>query len=441
MKNGQYKVPFPRTVLLLASIVGCTASAQAWAQETPTTTTEPSAPPTKAAPPDRGSPILGLVERLPPSAYPSSPVRGIYGGSLWMIFHGMQWPYYPKTGIGVSGYAWFDTGYEHIARGGPNEQGIKYMLQQGRVLLRVTPTWSNGNYFVQGQAELVADTDQSQAQPYSATADDVWLKFGKWKSWDIQVGRYEAWEVYHFGMGLDLYTLERNGATDQNYTPPPVYGVTYGFYRPTNGGQAALHVYPWDEFRVELQTQYGSQSGSNTVGERAVGILDLGWLKVKAGSEYQHQEDQADNGPGSTNSRGLGAGLEVVLDPYVEFGASAAEGLVDAYKSTDGSYDQTTSNSTYSLGGFLNARVVEDLVAGAGYDYTYLEDQHYQASLGRKGKYRHQQAFVAIQYLLWKQLFIKLVGGYAKAEYAPTFGPGLFANEMLSARLRLEYLF
>ena len=31
--------------------------------------------------------------------------RGIRHGSLWMTFHGLQWPYYPKTGIGVAGYA------------------------------------------------------------------------------------------------------------------------------------------------------------------------------------------------------------------------------------------------------------------------------------------------------------------------------------------------
>ena len=44
------------------------------------------------------------------------PTRGIWGGSLWLTFHGLQWPYMPKTGVGVSGYAWVDTGYEQIRR-------------------------------------------------------------------------------------------------------------------------------------------------------------------------------------------------------------------------------------------------------------------------------------------------------------------------------------
>src|SRR5262245_36764882 len=97
------------------------------------------------------------VELMPGSAYPEPRTRGIKNGSLWMTFHGLQWPYYPKTGIGVAGYAWVDSGYESIDRGNPTEQGIDYWLQQGRVLVRVTPTYSKDNFFVQGQAELVAN--------------------------------------------------------------------------------------------------------------------------------------------------------------------------------------------------------------------------------------------------------------------------------------------
>jgi hypothetical protein len=167
---------------------------------------EPAPPPAEAPPAQQKEPepeTLGPLERLPPSAYPNDPVRGIRGGSLWFTFHGLQWPYYPKTGIGVSGYAWVDTGYERVKRGNPSEQSIKYMLQQGRVLLRVTPTYTHGDWFVQAQAELVANKDQSSRQPDIADADDVWLRVGNWKKFDVQFGRFEGWEVYHFAMGLD----------------------------------------------------------------------------------------------------------------------------------------------------------------------------------------------------------------------------------------------
>src|SRR5215468_6268089 len=66
-----------------------------------------SASPPPAAPASEGG-GPGPVERLPPSAYPEEYTRGLYGGSLWMTFHGAQWPYYARTGIGVSGYGWID---------------------------------------------------------------------------------------------------------------------------------------------------------------------------------------------------------------------------------------------------------------------------------------------------------------------------------------------
>jgi hypothetical protein len=87
------------------------------------------------------------IERLPATAFPEPRIRGIKHGSLWMTFHGHQWPYYPKTGIGLSGSLWIDSGYEHIDRRNPAEQDINYWLQQGRLLLRATPTYSDGNSF------------------------------------------------------------------------------------------------------------------------------------------------------------------------------------------------------------------------------------------------------------------------------------------------------
>ena len=412
----------------------------------------PEPAPAPAPPPPPGNPVvkageavLGSIERLPPSAYPQTPIRGIPGGSLETTFHGLQFPYYPKTGIGVSGYVWLDSGYEHIARGNPSpsDQGIKYLLQQGRMVLRVTPTWSNGTYFIQGQAELVAEKDQSQAQPNTVDTDDVWIKFGKWKSWDVQVGRYEGWEVYHFGMGLDLYTLERNGAVDTVYSAPSIYGVTYAFYRPAGVGQAAGHIYINDNLRFELGTQFGNETGSNTLALRPVGVFDLGWMKLKAGAEWKQLSDQGDNAKGWTHQRGVGGSAQFIYNPYFELGGNAAYGLVDQIDSTTGAVSQTGSYTTYSYGAFANARIVEDLVAGAGYDYTYLWDLHYDPdpNVNRTQRFRHQQTFFALQYLVAKTLSVKVVAAYARADFAPTYKGPITDNEMLSARIRLQYVF
>ncbi len=457
---------FRRIAAASAWLTACATAGPAFAQSAPqapaaspppAATTAPTpdaqAEPAQGGGAQSGDTVLGVpfLQRLPPSAFPEDRKRGLFGGSLWSEFTDLQWPYYPKTGIGVSGYVWMDSGYEHIDRSqNPTEQGTKYWLQQGRLVLRVTPTWSDGKYFVQGQAELVGNKDQSQAQPNIVDVDDVWIKAGKWKSWDVQFGRYQGWEVYHFGMGMDLYTLERNGAIDNQYSVPNIYGVTYAFYRPAGVGQGALHIYPADFFRMELGTQFGNEFGENTLAVRPVGILDFGpksdatgttvRLRIKGGAEWKNLSGQADQAKDYTNQRGAGGAIQLIIDPIVELGVNAAYGLVD-HVAQDGTADKQGSYDTYSVGGFANVRIVGDLMAGAGFNFTRLEDQLYDPTEGRYEIFQHTQTFVALQYIAAKQLMIKLVGAYANGYFEPNFNAPVFHNEMLSGRLRLQYLF
>lgn len=313
------------------------------------------------------------------------------------------------------------------------------MLQQGRLLLRVTPTLNTGDWFVQGQAELVANKDQSSRQPDIADADDVWIRVGKWNAFDLQIGRFEGWEVYHFGMGLDLNTLERHGATDDVYGVPEIYGVTYAFYRAPGVGQVAFHAYRHEAFRIELGGQVGNEFGSNTLAGRPVGVLDLGWLKFKLGGEYKVLTDQKDGAQGKTIRRGAGAALQFVIDPYLEFGVNGAYALVDRI-APDGATDEKGSVTTYSIGGFANARVVDELIAGGGVNLTKLHDLHYDEAMQRNGEFDHLQMFGALQYVLWGQLYLKVVVAYATADFRPTFGEPQFKNHMIGGRLRLQYL-
>ena len=70
------------------------------------------------------------VQRLPGSAYPEPQTRGLKYSSLWLTFHGLQWPYLPaKAGrdrfvIGLSGWGWLDTAYVKFAPWGQNAQAI-----------------------------------------------------------------------------------------------------------------------------------------------------------------------------------------------------------------------------------------------------------------------------------------------------------------------------
>src|SRR5580692_3173102 len=86
-----------------------------------------------------------VVQQLPASAYPEPVIRGLYGGPLWLDMQGLQWPYMPQSGVGISGYGWIDGNYRLI-RSGNSAISPRYteLLDQGRFLLRVTPTYTNG---------------------------------------------------------------------------------------------------------------------------------------------------------------------------------------------------------------------------------------------------------------------------------------------------------
>jgi hypothetical protein len=152
--------------------------------------------------------VTRVIEENPVSAYPSPTprVRGIYGGSLWIDpdFQGLQWPYIPKTGIGISGSGWVDTGVReyNAGEGTSNSTGLgaqaakgKEFVQQSRFVLRVTPTWTDpkSQFFVQLQTEFVGAQSNASQDPIVWSVDDAWIRFGKWKLFDILVGRFQAW--------------------------------------------------------------------------------------------------------------------------------------------------------------------------------------------------------------------------------------------------------
>lgn len=408
--------------------------------------------------------VIPSVRQLQPDAYPDGvdggmtgsnfvlgkPTRGIYGGSLWLTFHGAQWPYMPKSGIGISGSGWIDSGYEQIKRPHDGSQhDSKLWLQQGRAVLRVTPTFTDGRFFVQLQGELVANKDQSLHQPDVADVDDLWVRIGQWNKWDLQVGRYESWEVFHLGMGLDVNTLERQGAT-QNVPVASPYLVRFDpNTRPSGAGYYGLHLYPTGFLRFELLGIAGNDAGLNTLGGRPAVIFDAGMIKFKVAGEYERQQPgntvtnaagMEVSNPQLTTQKGVGGGFVFILDPHVELGGNAAFGHADA---TDfrGNPDKAGTYDIVSLGGFANARIVGDLMLGAGAVYTQKKDENLQSTTNKVGYFDHFQSFGAVQYIIRKQLFIKLVAGYARSNNFASGATQENIVNMYSARLRFMYLF
>jgi hypothetical protein len=379
----------------------------------------------------------------------------------------------------VSGAFWTDTGYETIIRNDRDGKmpGSKMAYQQGRGVLRLTPTYVQGRFFIQGQAELVANQCQATTDVCTTSGtfstDDLWIRFGEWNSWDIKVGRFEAWEIYHLGMGMDMYTLERAGAQQfpvgnaPNLSTPSFYGANYLHDRPTEGlgmGYFALHAYATEALRFELLGEVGTDNTQTTgeaggvvktgftyLGGRPAMIYDAGWLKFKAALEYQQRiavmqlENQKDASYYRTRMGG-GAALQFVLDPSFEFGLNAAYGKQEETNPSDlsnGDINKKNSFSTFSVGGFANLRLANLWMGGVGLNWTTQTNKFQDDTPINPADYAaHMQGFAALQYLLAGQLFIKATIGFARADFQPNNGDiPVWSNYMYSGRIRLMYLY
>ena len=87
-------------------------------------------------------------------------------------------------------------------------------------------------------------------------------------------------------------------------------------------------------------------------------------------------------------------------------------------------------------GRFLLALCLSTGLAGAGFGPGCVERRRGVGAQGGAG------GIVAVQVLVRKQLFVKLVGAYAKSRFEKAFSPVPDYNDtMLSARLRVLHLF
>jgi hypothetical protein len=400
-----------------------------------------------------------VVEIAPGAAYPEPLVRGIKGGSLWLTMQGWQWPYLPRVEGGppvrlaVSGSAWVDTAYARIISGTPDtDKSLKRWTNQGRAVLRSTPSYSTEDgWFGQGQIELVANGDQTVPSSGNIGAvDDLYVQVGKWDLFDITVGRFQGWEIYHYGMGLDLNTLERRGAEGRNnpVKPPQIYGADFFWDRPNGGaGNYAAHVYFGKLARLEVLGQIGTATGSNLTAIRPVAIVDLGFLKFKAGFEWGKAVPQQDDALDQTSRNGFGGAVQFVANPYLEGGLNGAVGFVDS-TNFQGLRDGPGSTTTRSIGGFLNGRVYGPLIVGLGLNFTHQDNLETNGTpgspnFGKSNVDDHFQGFFAIQYSLWDRLFLKFVGSRASFHFEDNLQEPAhsFTNGLWGGRLRLLCLF
>jgi hypothetical protein len=446
-----------------ASTTGASAevAAEAPAAQEPAADAQASgssdAPASEAAAAEAPSALGGLVGLLPSTAFPEPYVRGIPGGSLAFTMHGHQWPYLPRVAgqpalfFGVSGSAWVDTSYGSLKAGQANISNQKRLSNQGRAVLRFSPTYNlASDWFVQGQVEFVAKGDQQVRNNNIGGIDDLYIRVGKWKWFDITVGRFQGWEVYHLGMGLDLNTLERKGALleDASKKPPGLYGADAYWDRGDLGlGSYAAHIYITDFLRTELLTQVGSSGTGNQVAFRPAAILDLGVVKAKIAYEWGRDSAQAVEAKTEVTRRGIGGGVQFVLTPWLEGGVNAAIAYIDTLDKF-GAYVGPSSTTTLSYGGFLNGSPLEKLVLGVGANWTSGENEVKNAiagdkNLGKSDLSTHFQGFASVQYNVLDRLYVKLVGSRSSFHFQDRTHamPLVFTDGLWGARLRVMYLF
>jgi len=402
------------------------------------------------------------IEQLPGSAYPAVQTRGIKYGSLWLTFHGQQWPYMPQVAgkpglrIGFSGSLWSDLSYAHISAQSRSDSDQNRWTTQTRGVLRVTPTYNAANgWFAQGNAEFVVHGDM-QPDPLTKTlgsTDDLFVRIGKWNVFDVTVGRFQGWEIAnHFGMGLDQNTLERQGAWvigGGAARPTDGYGLSYFWDRQDNLlGSYAVHVYPTKYLRGELLGQAGASTASSSAYQfnvRPSAIFDIGWMKLKAGLEYGKAKPQAVDTVGSDTKNGYGFAAQFVINPWVEFGGSFARGFHDSFDNSKNLPNLEASDTVSTYGGFLNASPgYEPLVLGFGaFNNTRANMRPDGAAGPHQGKVDTNdqfQIFGAAQYNLWQQLYIKAVVSHA-SNHVEDYKLGIYTNTSLSGRVRLMLLF
>jgi hypothetical protein len=175
-----------------------------------------------------------------------------------------------------------------------------------------------------------------------------------------------------------------------------------------------------------------------------VAILDLGWLKFKAGTEYQHQHDPTKSDTLSyTTKKGVGGAIQFIFQPHIEFGLNGAQGY---QKIVNANGDNFTSFSRTSFGGFANVSNGDPrhpLIFGVGGVYTHTEDQNNLLRNGVVDKYWLWQSFVAVQYVAFQQLYIKLVAGYTRGHWliAGNDPPVTFDDDTYNVRLRFSFYF
>lgn len=388
---------------------------------------------------------VGAAEQTAPGDEASEGERPVRGD-----FPGLDLP------IRLSGYFWTDTGYMRRTNAQPGQYDQDAAYMQGRFVLAATFEKTFKDYFAMARLELAGLVNEFVGGQYGAPhVLDSYVKVGQ-RRWDVQLGRFLAWEVYYRGQGIELYTAEEAGALGA----PTLYWLELTRGHMNGPGQAAAHFFPTDFLALEAAGVYGQESGQNYLGVRPAADLSFGGLRLIAGYEYLDQSPQISADKVEVTSQGWAARLQYSLapagSPWVRsppgttfseevgkgatgrvavFGVEVAQTRVDATR-IDGLVDAEKTLDKTTVGGFVDVDFWRNSI-GIGYHRTEQKNEQGETNV-------QHQAFVSYLYRLpIEGLSVKAVYGFARGDIEDVDVGGLstWSNEMSSFRVRVRYDF
>lgn len=404
-------------VLSLAVLLAPAARAQevtpaAGTADTPAEATTPAVTPAEPTPP-----AATTAPATPfPAASPERPRRD--AELLRDLAHPLRF----------GGYFWVDTGYmnRNNAQAGQYDQVALYM--QGRFVLGATYAYEKKDWFGLARVELMGLVNELAKSQYEAHALDVYVKAGHTRWFDVQVGRFLAWEVYHRGQGIELFTAEEAGA----FGAPTLYWLDLTRGYKNEAGQLAVHFFPDELVKLEVAGVYGQENNQNNLGVRPV--VDFQWkgLQAIAGYEYLLQYPQTEADKVHVTSQGFAAKLQYQVK-WLTVGADVAHLWVDAVD-IQGLVDSDRSLQKWSFGGFADIDFWKNSI-GFGYHRTNRDNLQGEHDT-------HNQAFVSYLIRLpLDGLSVKAVYGFALANLSDIDAHGTWTNTMHSIRVRITWEF
>ena len=397
--------PIEKAAMFLAAALACAAGARA-ADPEPAAAKAPEEPARDAPRPDSSKPVT----------LPDELARPEWTGNAPLGFP-----------IRFSGYFWNDTGYlvRNNAQSGSPDQKAAYMT--GRFVLGASYARHFGPLSALARVELMGLVNEFTKSAYEPHTLDAYVKVGT-KTWDVQLGRFLAWEVYYRGQGIELYTAEEAGAL----SAPSLYLLDYTRGLMNEPGQAAAHWFPTSWLSFELAGVYGQSSQDNYFGARPAVDVKLHGFELIAGAELLRQAPQTSADKLDVTSKGYAARVQYSL-PGVTFGVDAARTAVDN-TGPDGLLDTGKTFDKTSVGGFVD---VDFRMSSIGLGY------HHTSQIDRRGQHdTNNQAFVS--YLLRTPidgLSVKAVYGFARAHLEDIDANSQWENYLSSVRLRVLYEF